>query len=797
LFFVRGLAAPEPSGRPLFSGLPELEIPMSAAAPKSASPTIPCAIQLADPVAGGEQSLGTLEVPAAGAVAISLISPRPLRLWIGDLLVLDEDLWWRRYERQVRAVVTLQLPAGSHRLRAVYGSRSMWHKAIDEHCPSRNREQVRQGLLATRPDRFILTADVVPGAATAASSLRIHPAQCVRDGVVRQHVIARRLAVGDSLRPGTSDDQPQERPLSRLALRSSVAPFEAIDASNEGERQAGVQRFLVPVANRHQSLPVARGDDDAEERLEPECVVVASVRLTVEEALSRQPSDESSAPLEVPAARSVELPVHEHRGRRAPQREHRELSWPSEDELLARVPRPLMPNSDDGLRPLHDYAWRMLRRLRRTADPRSGLPNDYVTTAREGFTHQMFVWDSSFTAMCTAWAWRVFPSTATLDCLYSRQMDGGYVPRETDVREGGAISWEPDFSPNPPLQAIAEWKMAALSGDTSRLETVYPLLAAQHRWLRRNRRLEDGTYWTTGLANGLDNSPSLGDGYPDLTAQQVQVAEILGDIAELLGRADEAAAWRAERQEIAAAMNARLWSSKMEFFSTSLAGGGHHPNKVVTGFWPLWTGLVPAERVEACARHLLDPKSFWRHHPVPSLAADSPDYQPEGDYWKGSTWAPTNAATVWGFVRAGRHDLARKIVRRHLDAMREVFVDTGVIWENYCAESSVRGSISGADYSWTSLGPIALLYEVLIGVQPDALNNRIRWVLPEEPRWGLERIPLGAATIDLRVQDDMRLAVACDRPFTLEVVAGGTVRSRRIPAGRWVLAVDELAAVTK
>ena len=328
-------------------------------------------------------------------------------------------------------------------------------------------------------------------------------------------------------------------------------------------------------------------------------------------------------------------------------------------------------------------------------------------------------------------------------------MDGGYIPRETHVREGAALCWEPDFSPNPPLSAIAEWKIASLVGDTARLAAVYPVLSAQHGWLRRNRRLGDGTYWTTGLANGLDNSPSLGDGYPDLTAQQTHAAEILGRIAAVIGQDDAAAAWNAEREETGRAMNDHLWSDSLSFFSTSLPGGKHNPNKVVTGFWPLWTGLVPAERVGDCARHLLDPLSFWRHHPIPSLAADSPAYRSVGDYWLGSTWAPTNAATAWGFARAGRHDLARRLVHRHLKVMLEVFHTTGCIWENYCADRSERGSWSTPDYSWTALGPIALLYEVMIGVRPDALHERICWTLPEAPGWGLERIPLGPATVDL------------------------------------------------
>jgi hypothetical protein len=766
----------------------------------STTEPLACHIQIDDPVEGGDTALGELNCPVTGMAAIYLISPRPIRLWIDGVRVLDEDLWWRRYERQIRALIMLALEAGRHKLRVLYGPRSVWPAAIDRDCPSRNRERVREDLRRTRPDRFQLNADVQPDVRGPDCCLRILPAQCVSDGIIRQHVLARRLADAGRLPPpGLGEDQPTARSQRRLAIRSAVAPYAAIDASDQHERIAGVQRFLVPVANRHRPLPLARALGEREERLEPECIVVGSVALTVREALEQAPDSpdaEAALPAELPAPRSVVLSVHENRGRLAPQREHRMLNWPGEDTLLVQVPCPLLPKRDKGLLVLHDHAWRLLRRLRREVDPRSGLPNDFVRTARVGFPHQIYVWDSSFTAMCTAWAWRVFPTAATLDCLYSRQFDGGYIPRETDVREGDAICWEPDFSPNPPLQALAEWKMALLSGNTARLETVYPILCAQHHWLRENRRLNDGCYWTTGLANGLDNSPSLGDGYPDLTAQQVQVAEVLGDIAALLGRDDEATVWRAERQETAAAMNAHLWSNEMQFFSTSLPDGGHNPNKVVTGFWPLWTGLVPSERIAACARHLLDPRSFWRHHPVPSLAADSPAYCAGGDYWRGSVWAPTNAATAWGFARAGRHDLARRLVHRHLTVMLETYAVEPALWENYCPENSGPGSISNPDYSWTTLGPIALLYEVLIGIQPDALRNCIRWVLPGGGGWGLERIPLGAATVDLRLEEQPRRIVAsCDQPFTLELVNSDSTHSRQIPAGRWTIAIDELHPV--
>ena len=79
--------------------------------------------------------------------------------------------------------------------------------------------------------------------------------------------------------------------------------------------------------------------------------------------------------------------------------------------------------------------------------------------------------------------------------------------------------------------SLAEWKLASLTGDVQRLAQVYPVLCGYHQWLQANRRLPDGTFWTTGLASGLDNAPSLGDGYPCLTAQMAHDAEILSNMA--------------------------------------------------------------------------------------------------------------------------------------------------------------------------------------------------------------------------------------------------------------------------
>jgi len=715
---------------------------------------------------------GRLSVPAAGTLVLEFTCPRPLRLWIGGELALDESLFWRLYEREIRSAVSIPCAAGETTLLVEAGPRSGWFEHIDQHCPSRNREKVRAELKRRLPDRLNLKAAVAPGTVGPAVALRFLPGQFLRDGVTRQLVSARPIPGFAQDAPSLDVWSPVEVPDAPLLLTSDVLPGVAEEVTSAEEREHGRRRFYVPVANVSDAPRPLRETGAPETRVEPVLEITRTLSLVVEGAKGKV---------------TVDFPAFESLGRHAPAREFRKLPRPEFAALRNSLPEPVLPPRLAGLERLYWYTWEVLCNLVREPKPESGLPNLYVATAAQGFLNHQFVWDSSFTAMCTAYAWRAFPATATLDLLYSRQFDGGYLHREHDVRDGVPTAYEPDFSPNPPITSVAEWALAALTGDRLRLAKVYPLLAAQHRWLQMNRRLRDGTYWTTGLANGLDNSPSLGDGYPCLTAQMAHDAETLGRMARLLGFEQEASAWDAEHTAIGEALNAGLWSESMQIYSTSLPEGGHNPNKVVTAFWPLWAGVAPAERVEPLARHLMDPRSFWRHHPIPSLAADSPHFRPAGDYWLGSTWAPTNYAAIKGFARAGRRDVAFAAALRHIQCMSEVLDATGHIWENYCSEKSERGSCSGPDYCWSALGPIAMLFEIILGFEPDALNNTLRWAPPDEELAGIRRLALGPATVSVECRRGAggvrSVQVSTDRQFTLEIELAGRRIRRECPCG--------------
>jgi hypothetical protein len=147
--------------------------------------------------------------------------------------------------------------------------------------------------------------------------------------------------------------------------------------------------------------------------------------------------------------------------------------------------------------------------------------------------------------------------------------------------EGKLLDFKIHHPDNPPIFALAEYAHALQTGDKARLEKVY----LEKRWLQRwyemfdafdpaapqphgtaekvrIKKCADGYHWA-GWPSGMDNSPrgktgpkaecdpDLCPDNPDLLwldalAQQGLSALCLARIAELLGRTDEAAAWRAK-----------------------------------------------------------------------------------------------------------------------------------------------------------------------------------------------------------------------------------------------------------
>ena len=456
---------------------------------------------LALPIAAeGGRHLARLAAAQAGHVVIQVASPRPLRVSCDGLLGLDEPMTSYSFQRRMRAALILPVQAGAVELLVDFGPAPRHDPWVDSHCPSRNRAATMRRVAERFPDRLELIATFHAGPAPAVG-LRFPPGQFHRDGITWQEVVVRPVP-GAAGPPRADLRSLADLALPNLVLSTAELPGPHHEASEPEELRAGLRRIYVPIGRQDGRAPLR--STGAETRPEPELEIAGHATLRIAGSAG---------------SASLPMPIYESLGRLAPQRAFRSQAWPEASTLGTRLPTPIVDESEAHLMRLWDEAWAMLLRLARPGRPESGLPGPFIATG-SNFATSLFVWDTSFTALATAYGWRHLPATAPLDNLWSRQHDGGYIHREHDRRDGIPVLFEPDFGPNPPLLAVAELAIARLSGDLARLRAIYPAACAHHAWLNANRRLPDGTYWTTGLANGLDNSPSLGDGgYPCLTAQ--------------------------------------------------------------------------------------------------------------------------------------------------------------------------------------------------------------------------------------------------------------------------------------
>ncbi len=78
---------------------------------------------------------------------------------------------------------------------------------------------------------------------------------------------------------------------------------------------------------------------------------------------------------------------------------------------------------------------------------------------------------------------------------------------------------------------------------------------------------------------------------------------------------------------------------------------------------------------------------------------------------------------------------------------------------------------------WSGLGPFVMLPEDILGLDIDALSNRIEWHLGEKGAQALTGIPFNGGTVDLEldVADDFSFTghIRTDRPFALRILSPG------------------------
>ncbi len=301
-----------------------------------------------------------------------------------------------------------------------------------------------------------------------------------------------------------------------------------------------------------------------------------------------------------------------------------------------------------------------------------------------------------------------------------------------------------------PVGALAVAKIYLRRPNRDFLEEVYPRLLQAHRWFFADRG--DGQPWRDGNRNGL---LELGSNYPveipyedrqqvayfeshDDSPQWWHVARyneqtetieqdvvernclytmdcwILAWMADLLGRAEDARALRAEHATMAERINSLLWDPVRQCYFNrrwqALDGNDFYPQMAPDVFLSLLGRVADPER-EARLRTLFhDPAKFAGQWILPTISRDDPAY-PEQHYWRGKVWAPINWLVYQGFKIYDWDREARLLAESSAEMFLRQWRERGRCYENFLATTG-EGS-SDPHYTWGAMMALIAVEELV------------------------------------------------------------------------------------
>lgn len=447
---------------------------------------------------------------------------------------------------------------------------------------------------------------------------------------------------------------------------------------------------------------------------------------------------------------------------------------------------------------MYDKAWQLAFKNLRQPEPESGFVANFIDPA---FNANTFLWDSCFMMQFGRYGRRAFDFMGTLDNFYAKQHDDGFICREISTYTGRDLYQSLDpRSTGPNIFAWTEWLHYQHTGDSERLRSVFPTLIGYHRWWQDWRTHPGGGYWTSGWGSGMDNQTRVPNSethhrhytWVDATFQQALNAQVLLQMAAVIGRDEFNAELVDELARLTDLINAQMWDEGSGFYYDRAPDGRLSQSKTIGVYWGLLTTAVPPERAARLIAHLNDPNVFNRPHRVPTTPYDAADYNPYGGYWLGAVWSPTNYMVLRGLTIRGQHDLAHEIARNHVEKVSEVFKQTGTLWENYSPEFSQPGRPAGRDFvGWTGVSAITVPLEYLIGVQPAGGANLV-WDIRLKERHGVLRYPMGDShNVDLlynpSADGTAQLLSRATHRFSLQVNFDGKARVFDLTPGEHVL----------
>ncbi|MEU1321058.1 amylo-alpha-1,6-glucosidase [Streptomyces tibetensis] len=194
----------------------------------------------------------------------------------------------------------------------------------------------------------------------------------------------------------------------------------------------------------------------------------------------------------------------------------------------------------------------------------------------------------------------------------------------------------------------------------------------------------------------------------DLSAFLVLQLHELANLAEDLGRGDEARRWARAAQETQAALLDQLWRDD-RFVARGVGTGDTWSSASLLDLMPIVLGEhLPAPVSGALADHI---KAHLTPYGLATELPTSPHYLDDG-YWRGPIWAPATVLVEDGLRRAGHHRLADDISSRF-----RALCEAHGFAENFDALAGT--GLRDRAYTWTASSYLLLAEAYALGGDHD------------------------------------------------------------------------------
>ncbi len=438
-----------------------------------------------------------------------------------------------------------------------------------------------------------------------------------------------------------------------------------------------------------------------------------------------------------------------------------------------QLPQPILPDQPD-LAAMYWEVWAQINRQIQPREPGGGIERPYIFCGEDGFIKQ---WSTCFTALFAMYGAHYFPVMSALDNFYHNQRSDGFIPREilTVAESPVSIPTTRDPMIHPPLFNWVERKYYSMTGDTSRLRRIYPVLERYFFWLEarcHGKGQARDLFYSTPFCSNMLNLPRGNTeygGWTDMSAQMAKFAQDLAFFAKVLGRRERARFFNTYYQNLAAVIQSKLWAPDSGFYYDQTRDGKLYQVKTLAGFWPLWAGIPTVEPAGQLVNHLRDTTEFYRPHLFPTVAADEKEYNPAGFYWRGSVCGALNYMVLAGLQDYGYQDFATQAAWNHLNNMAQIFQGPGpanasqvadfaaeTIWQFYSPEKIAPATRwDSEDYvqpdgiAYSGQGPVAMLIENILGFKVFGPKQHVRWRIRLYDKHGIKNLRFGSYQVSL------------------------------------------------